>query len=166
MQGARDARTATPLRPEWGLCIEPPSPGYAIVATHRSWAPLTRSAMILLPTLLVLGGSSQTGLLSSPRETGAICCKQVLAGLLGVVILALVWKLGQGVRDNFSPGTVRVTERGVSYRGSSMAFEEIEEVTANVPIEVVGDRRFLRLAVARELTRLIIEVAPRAPRGI
>jgi hypothetical protein len=67
-----------------------------------------------------------------------------------------------------------VTDRGVSYRFSRMPFREIEEVTSQFPVEVVGDRRSLVLgttfcppaateAVAHELQRLIIEVAEANP---
>ena len=133
--------------------------------------------MFLLLGLLALGGSPRLGLLSTLRDVGGDLLGQVLAGLLGVVFLAVLWKLWAGVRDTFFPGMVRVTENGVSYRFSRMAFERIEEVSATLPIEVVGDRRILRLAesfcprgaaadVAHELQRLIIEVATRAPRGI
>ena len=63
-----------------------------------------------------------------------------------------------------------MTERGVSYRGRTMAFGEIEEVIAGVSIEIVGDRRIISLPasfcakaavapVAHELQRLILEVA-------
>ena len=177
LRGDREVRTVTALRPEWGVRIEPLSPGYAIVSTHRSWAPLGRSAMILLPTLFVLGGAFKTGLMSTLRDAEGDLLEQVLAGLLGIVVLTLLWKLWQGVRDTFLPGTVRVTKRGVSYRRSRMAFEQIEEVTATLPIEVVGDRRILSLAdsfcppaatgaVAHELQRLILEVAPREPSGV
>jgi hypothetical protein len=174
LRGDREALTVTPLRPEWGVRIEPLSPGYGIVSTHRSWAPLKSSALLLLLTLFVLGISFPTHLPSILREVGGDLLEQVLAGLLGVGLLVLLWMLWRGVRDTFFPGTVRVTEGGVSYRGSRMAFDRIEEVIAGPPIEVVGDRRILRLApsfcppaatgaVAHELQRLILEVAPRSP---
>jgi hypothetical protein len=55
-----------------------------------------------------------------------------------------------------------------------MAFDQVEEVTASLPIEVVGDRRILSLAVsfcppeateavAHELQRLILEAARGSP---
>jgi len=70
-------------------------------------------------------------------------------------------------------GTLRVTDAGVSYRRSRMAFEEIEEVAATFPVELVGHRRTMRLAptfcppaattaVAHEIQRMILELA--APR--
>ncbi len=167
------AQVPTPLPSEWGLRIEPLSPGYAIVSTHRSGAPLTPGILILLPIVILLAGSARLDLVSFLREAAGDVLERILAGLLGVVLLAALWKVGQGLRDTFFPGSVRVTGRGVSYRGSSLAFGEIEEVTATVPIEIIGDRRILRLAnsfcppaattaVAHELQRLIVEVAPRA----
>jgi hypothetical protein len=41
--------------------------------------------------------------------------------------------IARGVRDAFFPGTVRITDRGVSYRFSRMAFREIEEMTTTHP---------------------------------
>lgn len=171
LQGDREARTVLPLRPEWGVRIEPLSPGYAIVSTHRSWAPLRTSAMLLVLALVVFG-VSPARLLSALGEAVDDLLGQFLAGLTGVVVLVWLLLLWKGVRDTFFPGTVRVTEDGVSYRGSSMRFAEIEEVTATLPIEVVGDRRILSLAesfcppaalsaVAHEIQRLVLEIGER-----
>jgi hypothetical protein len=99
---------------------------------------------------------------------------QILLGGLGVVALVFLWLTATGVRDTFFPGTVRITDRGVSYRFSRMAFREIEELAASHPIELIGDRRTLKLgqtfgkpgavkSVAHELQRLIIEVAEANP---
>ena len=170
LRGDREARTVVALSPEWGVRVEPLSPGYAIVSTYRSWAALRSSAMLLVVVVVVFG-VSPVRLHSFLPETLADPLARVLAGLLGVVFLVGLWWLWKGVRDAFYPGTVRVTEEGVSYRRSRMRFREIEEVTATLPIEVVGDRRILRLAetfcppaalkpVAHELQRLILEVAP------
>lgn len=137
----REAMVAAPLRPEWGLRIESIFRGHAIVSTHRSWAPLSQGAFIALAPLVVLWATSSTGLISTLREASGDLLDRVLLGLMAVVGVALLWKLGQGARDTFFPGAVRVTERGVSYRGRRMAFADIEEVTSGVPIKVVGDRR-------------------------
>ena len=172
LKGDREARTVTPLRPEWGVRIEPLSPGYAIVSTHRSWAPL-RSSAILLVVALVVFGVSPSRFRSILPEAVDDLLGRILAGLLGVVLLVGLWMLWKGVRDTFFPGTVRVTEEGVSYRRCRMRFGEIEEVTATLRIEVVGDRRILRpaesfcppaalSAVAHEIQRLILEVGPRS----
>ena len=170
----REAVVAAPLRPEWGLRIEPIFRGHAIVSTHRSWAPLSQSALIAIVPLVVLGGAARTGLTSIVQEASGDLLDRVFLGLMAVVGVALLWTLGQGARDTLFPGAVRVTERGVSYRGRRMTFGEIEEVTAEVPIEIVGDRRILTLpvsfcpraavaSVAHELQRLILEVAPKGP---
>jgi hypothetical protein len=173
LRNDREARVEAPLRPEWGVRIEPIFRGHAIVSTHRSWAPLTQGALIALVPIVIVGATSSTGLLSTFREASGDLLDRVLLGLMAVVGVALLWKLGRGALDTFFPGTVRVTERGVSYRGRSMAFGKIEEVIANLPIEIVGDRRILTLPVsfcpreavepvAHELQRLILEVAPKA----
>ena len=168
-----EAKAVAPLRAEWGLRIEPVFRGQSIVSTHRSWAPLTRGALLVLVPLVAVGATSSTGLLSTLREAGGDLLDRVLLGLMGVVALALLWQLWKGARDTFFPGVVCVTDRGVSYRGRRMSFDEVEEVIAGVPIEIVGDRRILNLAVsycpreavgpvAHEIQRLILEVAPQS----
>jgi hypothetical protein len=54
LRGDRPALTTVPLRPEWGVRIEPLSPGCAMVSTHRSWTPLAHGAVILLPALVLI----------------------------------------------------------------------------------------------------------------
>lgn len=168
-----NARRAADLRPEWGVRIEPLSLGYAIHSTVRSWAPLRASALILAVALFIFSRVYRTGAMSSLTESGDPL-GQVLLGLMGVVVLVFLWLVFTGVRDTFFPGTVRVTDRGVSYRWSRMPFRQIEEVTATFPIELIGDRRSLTLgetfcsrvaakAVAHEIQRLIIEVAEANP---
>jgi hypothetical protein len=104
-----------------------------------------------------------------PDPTG----RWLLAGL-GAVGLFSIGLAVQGVRDAFFPGTVLVTDRGVSYRFSRIPFREIEELTSACRIEIIGDRRSLALsrtfcpvqaadAVAHEIQRLIIEVAEANP---
>lgn len=172
-----EAKAVAPLRPEWGLRIEPVFRGQSIVSTHRSWAPLTQGALLVLVPVVVVAATSSTGLVSTLREASGDLLDRVLLGLMGVIALALLWRLAKGARDTFFPGVVRVTDRGVSYRGRRMTFDAIEEVIAGVPIEIVGDRRILSLAVsfcpreavgpaAHEIQRLILEVAPPGtPRG-
>jgi hypothetical protein len=168
-----DARKQSPLPPDSGIRIEPLSLGYAMHSTARSWAPLQTSGVILAVGLFVMSRSSPSSLLAVLREQPDLL-QQVLLGLMGVLALAILWMLGQGVRDTFFPGTVRITDRGVSYRFSRMAFREIEELIASHPIELIGDRRTLKLGptfckpgavktVAHELQRLIIEVAEANP---
>jgi hypothetical protein len=165
-----EARTEASLNPEWGLRIERIAPGYAFISTRRSWAPLLGwvLAAAALVAVLVLGIPGR--LLSALRGTQGDLLERVLAGLLGFVLLALLWKLGWSVREALSPGTLRVTDAGVSYRRSRMAFEEIEEVAATFPVELVGHRRTMRLAptfcppaaataVAHEIQRMILELA-------
>lgn len=172
LRGDREALAPMPLRPEWGVRIEPLTSGYALVSTHRSWAPLKQSAFILVVTLAVAGGGFKTGAVSMLRDTTGDLLEQILGALMGVVALVFLWMLWKGVRDTFFPGTVRITERGVSYRGRTMRFDRIEEVTTHLPIEIVGDRRSLSLApsfcpttaiatVGHELQRLIVEVGVR-----
>ena len=168
-----EARKESPLPPEWGIRIEPLSLGYAMRSTLRSWAPLRTSGAILALVLFALFRSSPSTLLAALREQQDLL-QQVLLGGMGVVALVFLWLLARGVRDTFFPGTVRITDRGVSYRFSRMALREIEELTATYPIELIGDRRTLMLGetfckpgavktVAHELQRLIIEVAEANP---
>jgi hypothetical protein len=168
-----DARREMPLRPEWGIFIEPLSLGYAMRSTLRSWAPLGTSAA-LLAIMVFFGARSSTLEFVGQVRASQDLLYQVLLALFGVVALAFLWMVVAGVRDAFFPGTVRITDRGVSYRFSRMAFREIEELTTTHPIELIGDRRTLTLGetfcqpaaaetVAHELQRLIIEVAEANP---
>ena len=101
--------------------------------------------------------------------------------LVGQVILAVValaagwglWKLWGAVRAATQPSTIEINERGVSYGGSRIAFDRIEEITTADGIEIVGDHRVLNIPgwfcpreargpVVHELRRLILETASRA----
>ena len=168
-----DARKQSPLPPESGIRIEPLSLGYALHSTVRSWAPLHTSLVMLGIAIFLAARSSPLSFLREARASED-WIPQVLLGGLGVVVLVFLWVTATGVRDTFLPGTVRITDRGVSYRFSRMAFREIEELIASHPIELIGDRRTLKLGetfcrpgavetVAHELQRLIIEVAEANP---
>jgi hypothetical protein len=172
-----DARAPADLRPDWGVRIEALPRGYAMRSTLRSYAPMRSSGFILLAMLFIVfrGGTSglQMMLASLENEAGDLMT-QVLCGLFGIVMLVFLWMIATGVRDTFFPGTVGITDQGVAYRGSRIAFRQIEEVTATHPIEVIGDRKSLTLgqtfcapgaakAVAHEIQRLIIEVAESNP---
>ena len=168
-----DARKESPLPPESGIRIEPLSLGYAMHSTVRSWAPLRTSMVMLAIAIFLAARSSPLTFLREARASQDLV-SQVLLGGLGVVALVFLWLMANGVRDTFFPGTVRITDRGVSYRFSRMAFREIEELIPSHPIELIGDRRTLELGqtfckpgavktVAHELQRLIIEVAEANP---
>jgi hypothetical protein len=168
-----DARKESPLPPESGIRIEPLSLGYAMHSTVRSWAPLHTSMVMLAIAIFLAARSSPLTFLREARASEDLI-PQILLGGLGVVVLVFLCLTAAGVRDTFFPGTVRITDRGVSYRFSRMAFREIEELIASHPIELIGDRRTLKLgqtfgkpgavkAVAHELQRLIIEVAEANP---
>jgi hypothetical protein len=168
-----EARKEAPLPAESGIRIEPLSLGYAMHSTLRSWASLRSVGLFLCVALFVFARTSPSTFLAELREMDDLYRQVLLAGS-GVVILIFLVLIGQAVRDTFFPGTVRVTDRGVSYRWSRMAFREIEELIGTHPIELIGDRRTLKLgetfcspgatkAVAHELQRLIIEVAEANP---
>src|SRR5688572_27500211 len=110
LRNDRQAAAATALRPEWGVRIEPASRGHAIVSTHRSWGPLAQGAFTALGPIALFGGAAYGGLLSTLREAGGNMMDRIFLGLVGVVILAVLWKLWQGARDTFFPGAIQVTE--------------------------------------------------------
>ena len=172
LRGDAAALQPVPLRPEWRLEIATRPSGRALVSAHRSWAPLVSSAVILAPTAFVLVIAWNIGLWSILADATGDELERGLAGLLGLIALALLWKAAGGLRDTFFPGEVVVNARGVSYRGRRLPFDRVEEVVAGLPIEVAADRRSLVLAtsfcppeatraVAHEIQRLILEAAPR-----
>lgn len=176
MQNDAAAIVAIPLWPEWRVRIEPLAPGYALISRHRSWEPLWRSAIALVVVLFLLLVESRDLMVLMIRERDREMFTHYL-WYSSPIVLFFVWRIVLGARDSLFPGTVRITERGVSYRGRSVGFHAIEEVTADLAIEVVGDRRILSLAtsfcpkdalgaVSHELQRLIIEVGARSPRGV
>lgn len=170
------------LRPEWNLRIDELRPGYALVSTNRSFAPFTESGSVLVALLSIFGLGSVVALPSKVRDTlremrdmwGDEFGK-VLLGLGGVVLVVMAFQIARALRDALFPAALLVTPDGVSYRGRRLAFDDIEEVMGGVPIEILGDRRKLRLsasfcppearsAVVAEIQRLIVAVAPIAPR--
>jgi hypothetical protein len=176
LRGDSRALAARTLQPSWGVSIASlPSGGYALASTHRSLTGLRNSVLFLAVAAFVLWRSrGDDPLVSMFREPSHDLVPQVLKGLFGVVMLVLLWVIGQGVRDTFFPGTVRIAEDGVSYRGSRMKLDEIEEVIAGAPIELLARRRILRIGetfcprqaiepVAHELQRLIVDVASKRP---
>jgi len=168
------ARKESPLPPESGVRIEPLSLGYAMHSTVRSWAPLHTSMVMLAIAIFVAARSSPLTFFREIAASQDDLIPRILLGGIGALVLAFLWQTATGVRDTFFPGTVHITDRGVSYRFARMAFREIEELAASHPIELIGDRRTLKLgqtfckpgavkSVAHELQRLIIEVAEANP---
>jgi hypothetical protein len=170
-----------PLRPEWKLRIEELRPGYALVSTNRSLAPFTEGASVLVSLLAIFGLGSVVALPSRVRDTMREMREmtgdefgRILLGLGGAVLVVMAFQVALSLRDALFPGALRVTPDGVSYRRRRLAFDEIEEVMGGVPIEILGDRRKLRLsasfcppqargAVVAEIQRLIVAVASHAP---
>jgi hypothetical protein len=178
LRGARPADPAA-LRPEWNLRIDEMRPGYALVSSNRSWASLAEGSSLVLSLLFALGIGSVIALPAKIREVVPEMMGDTLGRVLlglGVVIAAvMLFQVARAVGDGLLPGTVRVTPDGVSYRGKRLRFGEIEEVTGGAPIEILGDRRKIRLAasfcppdarpaVAREIERMIVAVGPTAAR--
>jgi len=172
LRGDSAAHATQTLHPEWGLRVEPLSSGYVIVPTSRSWVPLAGGlALTAAALVLIVGRGGQGGLPEFVQDLENDLLTQVLAGLGGLVLLAVLWKLGRVAREALAPASLRITEAGVSYRHSTIALGDVREVTATLPIEVFGRRRTLRLAgtfcpkeavsvLAHEIQRMILEVAP------
>jgi len=173
LRGDGPSRKPMPFAPESGVRIEPAPMGYAMASTHRSYTPLAAPAVFLVVSLFTLYSlfsdrSLLDGLVSGAQNGDP--ADLVFSSLLGIAALFMFWLVWTGVRDAFFPGTVYISDRGVTYRGRTMRFKHIEEVTSASSVEIVGDNRILALAdtfcpiaatdaVAHELTRLIIEVA-------
>jgi len=171
--GGRFAAPISSTCPCTSGCATMPRHGYAMHSTLRLWASLRSVGLFLCVAVFVFARTSPSTFLAELREMDDLYRQVLLAGS-GLVILILLVLIGQAVRDTFFPGTVRVIDRGVSYRWSRMVFLDIEELIGSHPIELIGDRRTLKLgetfcspgatkAVAHELQRLIIEVAEANP---
>lgn len=168
-----------PLRPEWKLRIDELKPGYALVSSNRSWASVQQGWSIFVGLVGAVGLGSVVALPSNARDTvremKGDALGQVLLALGAVVAVVIVVEIAKAFRDVLHPGAVRVTPEGVSYRGKRLRFGEIEEVTSGIRIQILGDRRKLRLspsfcppeaqaAVIGELQRMIVAIGPLAAR--
>jgi hypothetical protein len=173
MRSDSAAHVPATLQPSWGLAIEPLSLGHAIRSRRRSWGPLIGSVAGLGLVWVVSRSATSSGIVGSLSDPEDLM-GHVFAGLFAVLVLVFLGMFVQGIRDAFFPGAVLVTDRGVSYRFSRMSFREIEEITSDGPVEIVGDRRSIRLgttfcpneangAVAHEIQRLILEVTEANP---
>jgi hypothetical protein len=176
LRGDRSACTPAPLDPAWGLRIEPLSPGYALVSTHRSWEPLRVAAFLVLALLIGAGFTGMRATLSMPWSDEAGPVERVLGGAMTALVVAALVNLALGARDTFAPGSVRITPEGVAYRGRRLRFAEIEEVVSTPRVELLGDRKSLKLApsfcppravtsLMHELQRLIVETGLVAREG-
>jgi len=168
-------RSEAPLNPGWSLRVEPLSPGYAIVSSHRDWSAVFASSIFGIPLVIAIVFFWRGELWSAifrPGERDPLAL--VIGSIVAVFVLAFVGWLLKLLRDTLVPGTIRITPDGVSYRGRTMRFEEIEEVIGGSSIEIVGDRRLLKLAptfcaaeavpsLCHEVERMIVEVGS-APR--
>jgi hypothetical protein len=175
LRGSEEHRSALTIRPEWNLRVELLSPGYAIISSHRAWVTLLPGAILLIPFCYVALIAARGGFFSDLFGEGErdLVSLALGAGLILVLIGFAGW-IARMLRDTFFPGTITVTPEGVSYRGRTMRFEELEEVIGADGIEFVGDRRMLKVAptfcppeavpeLCHELERMIIELAG-APR--
>jgi hypothetical protein len=178
LHGSRPADPAA-LRPDWNLRIEELRPGYALVSSNRSWASVREGWAIFVGLAGAVGLGSVAALPATVRDTvremQGDTLGRVFLGLGAVVVLAVLVEIAKAFRDVLHPGAVRVTPAGVSYRGKRLRFAEIEEVTSGARIQILGDRRKLRLspsfcppeacsAVVREIERMIVAVGPMAAR--
>lgn len=167
----KERRTPVELRPEWNLRIEPLSPGYAIVSSHRDWISLAPAVVMVVPLGIVGYVFAQSGLLANLRSPDRDLVDLIFGGLGLLVVLGIAGYVAKLLRDVFLPGEIRVTQEGISYRGRRMAFYEIEEIIGAVSVELVGDRRLLKVpstfcppeavsSLCSEIERLILELAP------
>ena len=168
-----EARTVVPLRPEWRVGIGPVFRGHAIVSQNRSWQPLVQSVVLLAIALYVII-DGDLDLVSLAREMSEQLVGQVILGAAALAVAWGLWKIWHAVRAATQPSTIEIGERGVSYGGSRLAFDHIEEITTSDGIEIVGDRGILTIPgwfcpreavgpVVHELKRLILETAAKAP---
>ncbi|MCM2315178.1 MAG: hypothetical protein NDJ92_08510 [Thermoanaerobaculia bacterium] len=166
-----ERRPVVELRPEWHLRIEPLSPGYAIVSSHRDWISLAPAVVMVIPLGFVGYVFAQSGLLANLRSPDRDLVDLIFGGLGLLVLLGVAGYVARLLRDVFLPGAIHVTQEGISYRGGRMAFREIEEIIGALSIEFVGDGRLLKVpstfcppeavsSLCSEIERMILELAP------
>lgn len=166
-----ERRPVAELRPEWNLRIEPLSPGYAIVSSHRDWVSLVPAVVMVIPLGFVGFVFVRSGLVANLRSPDRDLVDLIFGSLGLLVVLGVAGYVARLLRDVLSPGAIHVTPEGISYRGRRMAFREIEEVIGAVSIEFVGDRRLLKVpstfcpseavpSLCSEIERMILELAP------
>jgi hypothetical protein len=178
LRGSAPAEPAL-LRPEWSLRIDDLKPGYALVSSNRSWASVQHGWAIFVGLVGAMGLGSVMAMPATMRDTvGEMkgdALGRVLLALGAAVVVVVLVEIVKAFRDVLHPGAVLVTPDGVSYRGKRLRFAEIEEVTSGLSIQIMGDRRKLRLSpsfcppeaqamVIRELQRMIVAIGPTAAR--
>jgi hypothetical protein len=166
-----ERRPVAELRPEWNLRIEPLSPGYAIVSSHRDWIALAPAVVMVIPLGFVGFVFMRSGLIANLRSPDRDLVDLIFGSLGLLVVLGVAGYIARLLRDVLSPGAIHVTPEGISYRGRRMAFREIEEIIGALSIEFVGDRRLLKVpstfcppaavaSLCSEIERMILELAP------
>ena len=167
----KERRTPVELRPEWNLRIDLLSPGYAIVSSHRDWSALAPAVVLVVPFGIVGYVFARSGLFANLRSPDRDLVDLIFGGLGLLVVLGLAGYVARLLRDVLSPGAIRVTPEGITYRGRRMPFGEIEEIIGALSVESVGDRRLLKVpstfcppeavpSLCSEIERMILELAP------
>jgi len=168
------ARARKTLNPRWGVSVELQDEAKTVF--RSSFRDLGRTfggpLLTVAPAAFVIiaitfGGWRQlarTGYLSS--------MDRVFLVALGMAFLLIAWFVAKAARDAFFPGAIEVSPEGVRHRGRFLALREIEEVVSEAGLEIIADRRSIKLpltwcpdeafdTVAHEVRRAIIEAGKR-----
>jgi hypothetical protein len=153
------------LPPGSRVRLEPRGHGFALVSSHRAPSFAILPAMQLLVTL-----AACAVILNVSRDITELAAWQGLftAGL-GLFAAGTAAARGFEVFEALSPGELRIEPQGVAYRWKRIAMKDLEEITWGLAIELVGDRKVVRLPpsfcpagalplVVREIERCVMAV--------
>jgi hypothetical protein len=156
---------AVALPPGAQVRLEPRGHGFALVSSHRSASYAVLPVMRLLVTI-----GTCVVILTISRDIEDLARWQgLLAALLFVFAAGTAVRRGLEVLDALKPGELRIDPRGLAYRWSRIDMKDLEEVTSGLAIELVGDRKVVRLPpsfcpagvvplVVREIERCVMAV--------
>jgi hypothetical protein len=160
------------LDPQWGVELKRLAPGYALTFTRPS---ATRFIPVIVSLVVVLAGAGvlyQLDMLDAAFAPSEDLVLSVVAITLMVFLaLPLVNAVIAYLRTR--PRPLLVTPAGVSLGRSTLAFDQIEEVSWVLDVTILGDRKKLRIPgswfpaeagpiLVREIKRVIAETAPLA----
>ena len=170
LSGDADAARQVVLNPSWGITVRQLSPGaeftFGQPSSSRFVEPVAYAALAVVPIVMLY----QMGLIGPPADN-ADRIFQGVGGLAvgGLLVMAAVSAFQARVRP------LQITRDGVTLGTRTMPFDEIEEITWVLNIDLQGNRRVIRVPgswfaaeagpiLVHEIKRAIVMSAPFARR--